>query len=410
MNPVGKLLLAASVMSLSYSGGERIGLAASCEASQVAQQADSRPSAKCPTQQKIESILGQASNFLEQARYEDAAHTLETLTGAHCDPRADLLLAAAFEESGEPSKAEDTLQTAHSIWPSNTSIATSLAREYFSEKKVDKAVNALHGFHASRSTPPQEMQVAVVVYLAAHQLMAAQSVAETAYKCYPDLNSLLLLANVLQMEGRYKAVNQLLSDQRKAYADSAPFLITFSESEFDAMLYDAARADLERAISLDANSYQAHYLLGNVLVAQSEIDHAESEYRKAISLAPDQPRTYYQLALLFHSRQDDADEEPLLKQALAVDDHYAPAHCEMGRIRLSQRQLADAVTELNLAIQYNPQLEQAYYLLARAYAGLGQKDKADAVVARYKALRVANRNSLVDAHPGQIEVDTGSHE
>jgi Tfp pilus assembly protein PilF len=236
----------------------------------------------------------------------------------------------------------------------------------------------------------------------------AQAVAETAYKSYPSLPTLLLLANVLQLEGRYKDVNRLLEDQRKAFGDSPAFLITLAESESDAMLFDHARADLEHAIALDNKSYQAHYLLGTVLIAQSETDRAESEYRTAIQLAPNQPRTYYQLALIFRDKQDEANEESMLKQALAADDHYAPAYCEMGRILMGQHRLADAVTQLNLAIQYNPQIEQAYYLMARAYAGLGQKDKADAIVKRYTALRAANRRSSVDTHPGQLGVDDGA--
>jgi Tfp pilus assembly protein PilF len=171
------------------------------------------------------------------------------------------------------------------------------------------------------------------------------------------------------------------------------------------MLFDTARADLEHAIALDNKSYQAHYLLGNVLVAQNETDRAESEYRTAIELEPNQPRTYYQLALIFRDKQDEAGEESMLTKALAVDDHYAPAYCEMGRILIANHRLADAVTQLNLAIQYNPRIEQAYYLMARAYAGLGQKEKADAMVKRYAGLRAANRRTSVDTHPGQLGVD-----
>ncbi len=360
--------------------------------------------AQCPTQE-IEMALGNASVLLQQAQYHDAVDVLETFSRSKCDPRIYLLLAAAQEATGNSAKAEETLARAHTAWPTNTSIAASLARAYMNSGQVDKALQALSDFHVTARTPLQEMQEGTVVYIAGHRLVSAQAVAEIAYKTYPSLPTLLLLANVLQLEGRYKDVNRLLADQRKTYADSPAFLITLAEGEFDAMLYDAARADLEHAIALDNKSYQAHYLLGNVLVAQNETDRAESEYRTAIQLAPNQPRTYYQLALIFRDKQDEANEESLLKQAIAADDHYAPAYCEMGRILMGQRRLADAVTQLNLAIQYNPQIEQAYYLMARAYAGLGQKDKADATVKRYTALRAANRRTSVDTHPGQLGID-----
>jgi Tfp pilus assembly protein PilF len=410
MHALGRSVLAVCAVALSHSDAEMMARAARAGLPLPGQHPSSSVSVKCPTSEEINRILGEGSALLEQANYQEAAQVLETLTAARCDPRAYLLFAAASEATGQIVKSEETLETAHSIWPTNTSIATSLAREYLNDKKFDKAAKTLNGFHVVPSTPPQEVRVAVLVYLAAHLLPPAQTLAETNYRRHPSLDSLLLLANVLQLEGRYKAVNQLLDGQRKAFADSALFLITFAESEFDAMLFDAARTDLEHAITFDPSSYQAHYLLGNVLVAQNKLDQAESEYRKAILLSPGQPRTYYQLALLFRSRPDDADEELLLKQALAADAHYAPAHCEMGRIELDRRQLADAITELNLAIQDNPLLEQAYYLLARAYATSGQKDKADETVGRYKALRAANRRGAVDAHPGEIRDATAAHE
>jgi protein O-GlcNAc transferase len=360
---------------------------------------------RCPSPHETEALLGKASTLLEQMHYQDVTELLQPLSEQGCDARVSLLLAGAFEGGGDLPRAEETLQRAHTVWPSNNSIAASLAREYLSGGEADKAAEALEKFHVTATTPMQEMEEGVVVYLAVHRLGSAQAVAEVAYKCYPSVHSLLLLANVLQLQGRYKDVNLLLHGKRAAYGNSPAFLITFAESEYDAMLYDDARKDLEHAISLDQQSYQAHFLLGNVLLAQGEADQAAAEYRTAIGLAPNQPRTYYQLALISREKQDEAGEEKLLTQALAVDGHYAPAYCEAGRILIDQHRLSEAVDRLNLAVQYNPQIEQAYYLLARAYAGLGEKDKSDAMVKLYAKIRSANRRSSVDKHPGQRGVE-----
>lgn len=375
------------------------------QSARTTHQASTMRTDSCLPKDEIEAVLGQAGSLLEQARYPDAIVLLESVSKARCDPRIDLLLAGAEEGSGNTAKATETLAAAHADWPANTSIAASMAREYMNAGQLDKAVSALSGFHPTTTTPLQEMQVGAAAYLAAHRLDEAQAVAETAYKGYPSLQTLLLLANVLQLQGRYKEVNRLLADHRKLYAESPAFLITAAESESDAMLYAAARTDLEHAIALDNTSYQAHYLLGTVMIAQDQAPAAEEEYRKAIQLAPDQPRTYYQLALLLRNRQDELGEEPLLAQALAADAHYAPAYCERGRILLDQQRIQDAVAQLSLAIDYNPQLEQAYYLLARAYSRLGQKDKAEATVRRFTALRAANRKKSPDTHQGQLAAE-----
>lgn len=357
---------------------------------------------KCPSPKETAMMLGQSSYLMEQAQFPKAIDLLQPLSERGCDPRANLLLAGAFEGMGDRPNALVTLQRGHSIWPANTGIAASLARQYLGSGETDKAVQALGQFRATPATPMQEMEEAVVVYMAGHRLVLAQGVAEMAYKTYPSVHSLLLLANVLQLQGRYKDVNRILAGKRDAYADSPAFLITAAESEYDAMLYDAARKDLEHAIALDTQSYQAHYLLGNVLLVQGEVDQAASEYRISTNLDPAQPRTYYQLALIAQAKQDQSGEESYLKQALAADNHYAPAYCALGKILLNHRRFSEAVVQLNLAIQYNPQIELAYYLLARAYAGLGEREASDAAVKRYTAIRAANRRSSVDNQPGQL--------
>ena len=70
------------------------------------------------------------------------------------------------------------------------------------------------------------------------------------------------------------------------------------------------------------------------------MDGAIGEYRTAIELNPSQSRTYYQLALALETKQDQAGEEHALEQALAADNHYAPAHCEIGKILMDENRLA----------------------------------------------------------------------
>jgi tetratricopeptide (TPR) repeat protein len=345
----------------------------------------------CPPRADVDAELGQASDLMRQSKFQDAAALLQPLSANGCNARAGLLLAAAFEAQGDERKAAEVLEHAHSVWPSNTSIAASLARIYLAGGEKDKAAQALAHFRPTAKTPEQEMEMAVVVYLAANQPAAAQKVAEEDLKDYPSLHSLLLDANALQMQGRYPDVNRLLGDKRKTYADSAEFFVTLAESEFDASIFAAAREDLQHAIGLNPNLYQAHYVLGNVLARTGDADGALTEYRLAINLAPDQPRTYYQMALVLRSKQDDAGEQQALEQALAADSHYAAAHCELGRILLEEQRPADAVSHLLLAIQDNPRLENAYFQLAKAYAALGEKDKAQQIVRQLQTVREENR-------------------
>jgi tetratricopeptide (TPR) repeat protein len=346
---------------------------------------------QCPQQGALNAALGQASDLMRQSRLQDAIAVLQPLSANDCDARASLLLAAAFEGQSDELKATAVLQRAHLVWPTNNSVAASLARIYLASGQKQQAETALAHFHPTAGTPEQELEMAVVVHLAASQLLSAQKAAEEDYKRFPSVHSLLLLANTLQMQGRYPDVNRLLAGKRATYSDSAEFFVTLAESEFDASMYPAARDDARSAIAINPNLYQAHYLLGNALFKLSDADGAMTEYRLAINLAPEQPRTYYQMALVLRSKQDDAGEQQALEQALVADNQYAPAHCELGRILLEEHRPADAVSHLLLAIQSNPRLENAYFQLAKAYAALGEKDKAQQIVKRLEAVREENR-------------------
>jgi predicted Zn-dependent protease len=94
--------------------------------------------------------------------------------------------------------------------------------------------------------------------------------------------------------------------------------------------------------------------------------------------------------MALQSKQEETEAEQEIARALGIDSHYAPALIEAGKILISQNKLSDAVVQLNLAIQNNPNAEQGYFLLAKAYAQLGDKEKSEEMKRRLVAVRDAN--------------------
>ena len=334
------------------------------------------PATASPTTDTITKALRQASSAMTHEQYTVAVGTLQPFAEGSCDPRTQILLAAAYEGAGDVSQAVQTLQQAHVKWSNNDTISVSLARLYLNTSRLTDAANALNRFRATAATPPQEIAVVVLVYLGTHQLQAAEAAAQTGFEAHPSLASLLLLANTMQLEGRYKDVIAILASKRTQYDGSARFLVTLAQSEYDASTFDVARADAEQAIKLDPKLYAAHYLLGNVLFKTGSSEAADAEYRVAVQLSPNQPRTYYYLALALRAEHKESEEEAVLAKAIALDDQYDLAHCEMGRLLLNQDRVPEAIAQLTTAVQQNASNEQGYYLLARAYERAGEKDNA----------------------------------
>ncbi len=328
---------------------------------------------------------------MQEEHFGAVVALLRTAPLPACDARFALLLGAALEGEGSSAEEQLVLEEAHQRWPSDHSVAASLARRYWLAGQAAKAAEALASVSVTSATPLQELELRAEVYLTVHQLASAQAAAEAAYRKSPATDTLLLLANIIQTQGRAHDALTLLESRRKENAASAAFLITIAETEFDSELYAAAHQDLVEALALDPRSYQAHYLLANTLVQQTKAKEAVSEYEMAIQIAPDKPRTYHQLALAKVMLGDVNGARESLEKCVATDPAYAPAYTEIGKLLLQQGRYAEAVEPLQKAIEYGPTQEFPYYFLTRVYARLGRKQESDEMLERYKAVKTANR-------------------
>ncbi len=349
---------------------------------------------QCPGKQETMTVLARASSLMEEGKFQMVIDLLEPGPMLQCQVQADLLLAGAFNGLGDVPSEVETLQRAQKRWPADTSVGASLAHAYLSVGMVDKAAASVQHCAVNPHTPLRELQLIESVYIENHDLTRAREVSHAAYTGYPSEETLLLDANILQLEGRYMDVIALLGKVRLQYDSSSRFLITLAESEYDAQMYQATLQDVSEGVKLDNSSYAAHYVMANTLVKTGNLEGARSEYERAIRLSPSQPRTYYRLALAQEMQQDTSAAQTSLAQAIAADEHYAPAYGEMGKLLLRQDQYQQAVDQLTKAIQYNPSFDEAYFLLVQAYARLGDKEKSAAALSQWNQLKARKT-----AHP-----------
>lgn len=344
----------------------------------------------CFSAGQTSELLAAASSLLEHNRFGDAAALLQSKAQGRCDFRSDLLLAAAFDGQGDSVAAERTLRQALLLWPSNTSLATSLARDELQSGNFAAARRAIAQCRPTQHTPQPELRIMAMVYLENQELARAAAVAQLAWRGDPSEENLLFMANLLQLQGRYMDVVSLLEKHRADYGNSPGFLVTIGESESDGKLYAAAERDLKQAIALAPDSYPAHYVLGNLLVATGDLPGGIGEYQKAITLSPRQPRTYCQLGRALEQKGDSDQARLYFQKAISVDAQYEPAYTEMGKLDLQGHQLQAAVDNLTRAIRINPSSQDAYFLLVQAYGRLGERDKARAVMQQWTAYKKAH--------------------
>jgi tetratricopeptide (TPR) repeat protein len=132
--------------------------------------------------------------------------------------------------------------------------------------------------------------------------------------------------------------------------------------------YPEAEAEYRKAITLDPNNPYAHCGLGNVLYQQKNYGDAEAEYRKA--LASDANDSYPRdcLANLLYDQKNYPEAEAEFRKALAADPNDAYAHHGLGRLLYRQQDYSQAEAEYRKALAADPSY-------ADARAGLGRLSK-----------------------------------
>jgi TolB-like protein/Tfp pilus assembly protein PilF/class 3 adenylate cyclase len=170
-------------------------------------------------------------------------------------------------------------------------------------------------------------------------------------------------------------------DETSAEAHTAlGLLFCFSDVNFV-----EAEKEFKRAIAINPNYATAHHWYGNcLLVAMGRFDEAISENKRAVELDP--------LSLIINAdlggtltmarRYDQAIAQ--LQRTLALDERFGYAHWNLGEALYLKGDSAAAIAEYEKArsLDDDPQI---LGLLGRAYAGIGQKDKAMELIRQLEA-------------------------
>jgi tetratricopeptide (TPR) repeat protein len=151
---------------------------------------------------------------------------------------------------------------------------------------------------------------------------------------------------------------------------------------------------LEEAVRLVPDYMAAHNNLGLALAAVRRPAEAVREFREALRLSPDfaPAQTNLGIALASQGQLDDAvaafrEALRLQPDAPQARQNLARGLAERGQQHLSQNRLDDAIRELTAALEYQPPFAaEVHYQLGVAHAKLGRT--ADAIAQLEKALQL----------------------
>jgi Flp pilus assembly protein TadD len=158
-----------------------------------------------------------------------------------------------------------------------------------------------------------------------------------------------------------------------------------------------AAPTLERAVAENPSLALSHNMLGFCLLAQGNMAKAAASYAKASDLDPASRIFAHGAAVAFDRSNDSVSAKVYATRAAGLPGANDEDHYLLGKLLVKASQNKDAIGELNVAIKLNPDLEEAYYLLARAYMQTGDNAQATEWVAKLKDLKQKHEHAYAAA-------------
>lgn len=169
--------------------------------------------------------------------------------------------------------------------------------------------------------------------------------------------------------------------------------------------YDAAVAELQEVIRMDAQCAPAHNNLGTVYYARKEYELAVAAYQKALELRADYADVYYNLGLALLKLGKDEEAMTAFRALLALAPLHTGAHFQLGCLLLKQRQFYEAANEFSTITQTHPHHFESLANLAICYLQQGSVDQAASCYLRALEIMPNDRETLFNL--GVIHMQQG---
>jgi tetratricopeptide (TPR) repeat protein len=275
--------------------------------SQFQQAAKLAPNFPLPLQSLVQLALSQNS----PSQAEAYAQELVQKFPANTDGR--VILGEILLHRGQPRLAEEQFIAAGRIAPKRADLHMDLGRVYAAETKMNQAE---HEFETAAQLDPSNTSV-----LASH-------------------------ADVLVARQQRPRAIAMVQEFVDAHPDSATAHLILGTLQADDKNIDAARAELEVAIRMDATNIQSYLQLARVYQAQNQTEAAIRQYHKALALQPNSAAIIALIGNLYLDEGHLDSAREYFTKALVADPDFAIANANLAWVDAQEGKDLDAALEM----------------------------------------------------------------
>ncbi len=302
--------------------------------------------------------------------------------------RALLLLKARAEAVRSPILAIPTLKVLREVDPNNTNTTLYLANVYIAVDEPEKAVNLLKSQLASRIGTAEERKINIALAVALHKngnKADAQKEFDSLIRSEPNDPSLLLAqVQLLKDDQLWSQLSRKVAEwyqkhpkDSRTLIDIARNLVTSDGGEARGTAEDIFGMILKN----EPDSIEAMTGLAILLYTIGRPNEAVLLYQRALQLGPDNLTVINNLAWIMCEEQDKFQQAlELAQRGLKIAPDYIDLIDTRGvayyRLGEFNKAIEDFTTCIKLYPNETPASIASRFHLARAFAGLGQRDKA----------------------------------
>ncbi len=304
------------------------------------------------------------------------------------------------------------LQMDPATLPAHYNLALSLIRLH----QIDAAVEQLRIVIAAQPKAVQPQYNLAILLEGKGALAEAKEHFAIAHALDPaDETTTVHLARMLLATDQAEEAKVLLSHMPIASNNAAQIKLAAPIHMMDGVALAAtheiekAQEQLRKAIEEDPALALAHNVLGFCLFQQGRYVQAAETYGKASELEPNR-LLYARDAALAYERANQNDQAlTFAERANALRDADAGDRVLLGKLYAAGGRRQDAVRELRRAAELNPELDAAYYLLARTYLQMGDRQQATVWSDKLRSLKQRHEAAFAlqkKAQPATIRSST----
>jgi tetratricopeptide (TPR) repeat protein len=342
-----------------------------------------------------QQVFQKAEALLKSKNYKDAEAALDPLQGCHnLSPLQLFNLGWLYGRAHDSKTALRIFQSVPPDVPNPSTHQYAIGLSEFALGDYHATVDALKGLHAQGALDPKGVNLLAVSYSKLGLYQEAYPIFVEDLKKNPnDLLAYLNLVTLFADTGNFKNAADIANQATLAFPQSSEAFVARGAANTLLGKLDQSHSDFATAVQLLPGNADARFLLALSDYKQGQFSEAIIELKMAIGSGIIDSDLHYLLAecILKVDPAKSADAITELNQAIQLNSRSVSARTLRGKLLLESGNARQAVGDLELAHQVDPTSRSALYNLARADSALGKTEEAKSLL---KQLSTQTTDSL----------------